>query len=135
MFFLCFSSHCVSQWGLDFRPAFRRLNVIRDILPDTPILALTATATAKMVYDIRSTLGLRDPYTIRTSFDRPNLEFIIHKKTGVWSDLRQWVNILFSLDFPLHRHVVYTVLLVNFLSGDQHWRWSCYCICSQTKGS
>lgn len=90
--FFVYFSHCVSQWGMDFRPDFRRLRVIRDFIPNTPILALTATATAKVRYDIRSTLGLIDPCMVLTSFDRPNLEFIIHKKTEEWNDLCQWVN-------------------------------------------
>lgn len=66
-------------------------------MPNIPILALTATATEKVRYDIRSTLGLLDPCTVLTSFDRPNLEFLVYKKSTVWGDLRQWVNILFFL--------------------------------------
>lgn len=89
-------SHCISQWGMDFRPHYRLLHIIRDIIPDTPILALTATATKEVRYDIRSTLGLRDPCEVLTSFDRPNLQFIVHRKSSVWNDLRQWVSISFS---------------------------------------
>lgn len=85
-------SHCVSGWGFDFRPDYRRLNIIRDIFPNTPILALTATATDKVRLDIRTLLGLKNPHVIVTSFDRPNLEFIVNEKSGdIWSDLRQWV--------------------------------------------
>lgn len=85
-------SHCLSYWGHDFRTDYRRLNIIRDIIPDTPILALTATATEQVRYDIISTLGLRNPREIVTGFDRPNLEFIVHEKSGnVWNDLGQWV--------------------------------------------
>lgn len=75
---------------MDFRPHFRQLNVIRDIVPNTPILALTATATQRVRYDIRQMLGLVNPLEVLTSFDRPNLEFIVHEKTGV-DDLLQWV--------------------------------------------
>lgn len=91
-FILFTFSHCVSAWGLDFRPDFRRLNIIRSIVSNTPILALTATATARVRHDIKSSLGLINPKEILTSFDRPNLEFIVHEKSSsVWNDLAPWV--------------------------------------------
>lgn len=87
-----FHSHCVSGWGYDFRPAFRQLNIIRATVPDVPILALTATATAQVRYDIRSTLQLNNAREIVNSLDRPNLNFIVHQKSkNRWSDLREWV--------------------------------------------
>lgn len=95
---------------MDFRPDFRRLRIIRDVIPDTPILALTATATEKVRYDIRSTLGLIDPCMVLTSFDRPNLEFIVHAKSSVWNDLRQWVNILFIFAFRFLHCICYILL-------------------------
>lgn len=86
-------SHCVSNWGFDFRPAYRRLNVLRGIIPNVPILALTATATDKVRNDINSILGLENPLQIATSFDRPNLEFIIYEKSqSVMMDLMPWVS-------------------------------------------
>lgn len=89
---LYLNSHCVTQWGLDFRQDFRRINVIRTIIPDTPILALTATATDRVRHDIRSSLELRNALEILTSFDRPNLEFIVHEKSSrPWIDLSPWV--------------------------------------------
>lgn len=90
---LLFVSHCISQWGYDFRPAYRELGVIRDIIPNIPLLAMTATATTQVRYDIRQTLGLPNPLEVVTSFDRPNLEFIVHRKSTAWNDLRQWVRI------------------------------------------
>lgn len=86
-----FYSHCVSAWGLDFRPDFRRLHIIRHIIPDTPMLAMTATATAQVRNDINTSLGLQNPREIVTSFDRKNLQFIVHEKSSIWSDLRPWV--------------------------------------------
>lgn len=85
---------------MDFRPDFRRLSVIRDMIPDTPILALTATATQQVRFDIRQMLGLVNPYEVLTSFDRPNLEFIVSEKAG-WGDLLQWVtdHATFSFQF------------------------------------
>lgn len=81
----------MSGWGHDFRTSYRQLGIIRSLIPDVPILALTATATDKVRYDIKSLLGLRNPLEILTSFDRPNLEFIVHEKTSAWNDLGQWV--------------------------------------------
>ncbi|XP_031625026.1 Werner syndrome ATP-dependent helicase-like [Contarinia nasturtii] len=87
-------SHCVSEWGLDFRLDYRKLNIIRETISDTPILALTATATARIRHDIRSTLRLQNPLEIVTSFDRPNLEFIVYEKSrNVWSDIGPWVSL------------------------------------------
>lgn len=81
-------AHCVSQWGHDFRTDYRRLGDIRDIVPDVPILACTATANDFVRQDIITMLGLRDPQVIFTGADRPNLEFIIKKKGNEWDDLR-----------------------------------------------
>lgn len=68
------------------------MGVLRQTIPNTPILALTATATAKVRYDIISTLGLQNPHEIVTSFDRSNLEFIVHEKShDEWSDLEPFV--------------------------------------------
>ncbi|KAG4066255.1 hypothetical protein HA402_000479 [Bradysia odoriphaga] len=80
-------AHCVSQWGHDFRPDFRKLNVLRHKLPNTPILAVTATATENVRYDIITLLGLNEPRVIMTSFDRTNLEFIVKRKTTDMCDL------------------------------------------------
>lgn len=68
------------------------MDIIRAIIPNVPILALTATATAHVRYDIRSSLHLTNAREILTSFDRPNLNFIVRQKSdSKWNDLRQWV--------------------------------------------
>lgn len=77
----------MSQWGHDFRPDFRKLNIIRTTVPDTPILALTATATANVRNDIANMLCLREPKLILTSFDRTNLEFFVYRKSSISNDL------------------------------------------------
>ena len=66
-------AHCISQWGHDFRPEYRQLARLRDVLPGVSIHAFTATATARVRRDIATQLGLRDPVELVGSFDRPNL--------------------------------------------------------------
>jgi len=71
-------SHCISQWGYDFRPAYLKIADIRKMLPDVPILALTATATPEVVKDIQLKLGFREnSQTFRMSFERKNLAYIV----------------------------------------------------------
>ena len=74
-------AHCVSQWGHDFRPDYLRLHELRAVA-DTPIVALTATATPRVVEEIGRELGLRDPAVVRGDFRRPNLRFVVrHPKS------------------------------------------------------
>lgn len=68
-------SHCISQWGHDFRPEYRRLRELRDVLPRIAMGAYTATATPRVKHDIVEQLGLRDPAIFVGSFDRPNLTY------------------------------------------------------------
>ena len=69
-------AHCITQWGLDFRPAYRRLSVMREWFPGVPFLALTATATRRVVDDIARTLCLREEVRVVASCRRPNLALI-----------------------------------------------------------
>jgi ATP-dependent DNA helicase RecQ len=66
-------AHCVSQWGPDFRPDYHKLKILRELKPDAPILALTATATPTVLKDMASELGLREPARHVYGFYRPNL--------------------------------------------------------------
>ena len=78
-------SHFISQWGYDFRPAYLKIAEIRELLPDVPILALTATATPEVVKDIQARLHFRRENVFRMSFERSNLAYIVRKtdnKTG-----------------------------------------------------
>ena len=78
-------SHCISQWGYDFRPAYLKIAEIRELLPEVPVLALTATATPEVVTDIQARLKFREGNVFRMSFERKNLAYIVRKtdnKTG-----------------------------------------------------
>lgn len=81
-------AHCISQWGHDFRPSYRKIRAMIDTLPNRPpIAAFTATATPKVKEDIISMLGLKNPYTLVTGFDRENLSFEVEKPDQKFSFL------------------------------------------------
>jgi len=78
-------AHCISQWGYDFRPPYLRISEIRSIIPNVPVLALTATATSLVVDDIMKKLEFKRKNVLKTSFERRNLSYIVKKefdKTG-----------------------------------------------------
>lgn len=70
-------AHCISQWGYDFRPAYLNIAEIRKLLPETPVLALTATATPEVVKDIQARLQFRQENVFRMSFERKNLAYVV----------------------------------------------------------
>lgn len=70
-------AHCISQWGYDFRPSYLRIADIRQLFPQVPVLALTATATPDVVDDIQERLGFREKNIFRKSFHRENLQYIV----------------------------------------------------------
>jgi len=74
-------AHCISEWGHDFRPEYRQLARLRDVLPQVPFLALTATATEQVRRDIRTQLHLREPEVFVASFNRPNLNYTVLPKS------------------------------------------------------
>jgi ATP-dependent DNA helicase RecQ len=80
-FFAVDEAHCISEWGHDFRPEYRRLREIMDLInAEVPVIALTATATPKVQSDIVKNLGLRNPSIFISSFNRPNLHYEIQPK-------------------------------------------------------
>lgn len=71
-------AHCISQWGNDFRPAYKNCNILRTLLPLVPMIALTASATPEVVADTVLQLKLEDPAIIKSSFVRKNLSYQVH---------------------------------------------------------
>ena len=80
-------SHCISQWGYDFRPAYLQLAAIRKRLPGVPVLALTATATPEVVDDIQEKLLFAKKNVYKMSFERPNLAYIVRKTEDKYGEL------------------------------------------------
>jgi ATP-dependent DNA helicase RecQ len=78
---LCFitidEAHCISQWGYDFRPSYLQISIIRRLVPDVPVLALTATATPRVADNIQDCLGFKRHNLFRMSFERKNLSYIV----------------------------------------------------------
>lgn len=88
-------AHCISQWGYDFRPSYLQIAEIRRICPDVPVLALTATATPKVVEDICDKLTLSTPHTFnifRMSFERKNLTYLVSHAMDKRTELIQLLN-------------------------------------------
>ncbi len=75
-------AHCISEWGHEFRPDYRALGLLRNELPDVPIAAFTATATRQVQDDVVRLLGLKDPFIVRASFDRPEIFYRVVPKKG-----------------------------------------------------
>lgn len=76
-------AHCISEWGHDFRPEYRRLKTIIQEIADVPVIALTATATPKVQADIQKNLGMTDAKVFKASFNRPNLYYEVRPKKDV----------------------------------------------------
>ncbi len=82
-FFAIDEAHCISEWGHDFRPEYRRLRPIIENIGNVPIIALTATATPKVQADIQKNLGMTDANVFKASFNRPNLFYEVRPKKNV----------------------------------------------------
>lgn len=85
-------SHCISQWGYDFRPAYLKISEIRKLLPSVPVLALTATATPEVVEDIQARLDFKEQNVFRMSFERKNLAYIVRKADNKQDELLHILN-------------------------------------------
>lgn len=81
-FYAIDEAHCISEWGHDFRPEYRRIRPIINEIGHAPIIALTATATPKVQHDIQKNLGMLDTTVFKSSFNRPNLYYEVRPKTN-----------------------------------------------------
>lgn len=84
-------AHCISEWGHDFRPEYRQLEKLRELFPNVPFLALTATATTRVRSDIVTQLKLRDPSCYVASFNRPNLTYRIFPKNKTFEQILDFI--------------------------------------------
>jgi len=90
-FFAIDEAHCISEWGHDFRPEYRRLRPIIDKVGNVPVMALTATATPKVQQDIQKNLGMMKANLFKSSFNRPNLYYEVRPKQNVLKEIIKYV--------------------------------------------
>ena len=90
-FYAVDEAHCISEWGHDFRPEYRRIRSIIDAIGPAPIIALTATATPKVQSDILKNLGIQDAKVFKSSFNRPNLYYEIRDKSDPKRDIIKFI--------------------------------------------
>jgi len=90
-FYAIDEAHCISEWGHDFRPEYRRIRPIVDTIGRAPIIALTATATPKVQHDIQKNLGILEADIFKSSFNRPNLYYEIKSKQDVTKEIIKYI--------------------------------------------
>ena len=90
-FYAIDEAHCISEWGHDFRPEYRRIRPIVNDIGRAPIIALTATATPKVQFDIQKNLGMMDAKVFKSSFNRPNLYYEIRPKRDVNKEIIRYI--------------------------------------------
>lgn len=90
-FYAIDEAHCISEWGHDFRPEYRRIKPIVSEIGKAPLIALTATATAKVQHDIQKTLGMLDANVFKASFNRPNLYYEVKPKSKPESQIIKFI--------------------------------------------
>jgi ATP-dependent DNA helicase RecQ len=90
-FYAIDEAHCISEWGHDFRPEYRRIRPIIDTIGRSPIIALTATATPKVQHDIQKNLGILDANVFKSSFNRPNLYYEVKSKQDVSKEIIKYI--------------------------------------------
>ena len=99
--------HCVVQWGEDFRPDYAALGVLRESMPDVPIMVLTASATPAVMVKISQTMGLRSPVRFRASFNRPNLRYAVVRKGAPATIVAEMFRLLVARNLTRASGIIY----------------------------
>ena len=111
-------SHCISQWGYDFRPSYLKIETLRDVLPGIPVLALTATATTKVVKDIQEKLRFKKPNVLQKSFERKNLSYVVIQEEDKLARLVKIAHNLKGIGIVYVRNRKKTQDIANYLRSN-----------------
>jgi ATP-dependent DNA helicase RecQ len=111
-------SHCISQWGYDFRPSYLKIAELRELLPDIPVLALTATATKEVVKDIQEKLKFKKENAIQKSFERKNLAYVVLQEEDKLARLVKISNSLKGCGIVYVRNRKKTQDIANYLKSN-----------------
>ena len=111
-------SHCISQWGYDFRPSYLNIADIRKDLPGVPVLALTATATPQVTDDIQDKLGFKERNVIRMSFFRENLSYVVRKTENKLLELKHILDRVPGTSIVYVRNRAGTKEVADFLNSN-----------------
>jgi ATP-dependent DNA helicase RecQ len=112
-------SHCVSQWGYDFRPSYLKIVTLREILPKIPVLALTATATKEVVKDIQEKLGFKKEHVLQKSFERQNVAYVVLNEEDKLARLVKIANNLQGVGIVYVRNRRKTQDIANYLRSHK----------------
>lgn len=108
-------AHCISQWGNDFRPAYLGCSILKELVPGTPIIALTATATPRVVADIVENLELKDVSIFKDSFSRSNINFKVKRSEDKLYQLKKYMEKIGGSSIVYVRSRKMSISLANFL--------------------
>jgi len=112
-------AHCISQWGYDFRPPYQQISKLREILPDVPVLALTATATEFVRRDIVEKLEMKDPQVFVKSFARDNLSYVVFGQEDKYKKLIEICRNVKGTGLVYVRNRRETAEVSNFINRNQ----------------
>jgi ATP-dependent DNA helicase RecQ len=112
-------SHCISQWGYDFRPSYLKIANLRELLPDVPLLALTATATSEVVNDIQEKLLFKKKNVLQKSFERKNLAYIVQQEEDKLPRLVKIANNIKGTGIVYVRNRKKTQEIANYLKSHK----------------
>ncbi|OFX56528.1 MAG: ATP-dependent DNA helicase RecQ [Bacteroidetes bacterium GWA2_30_7] len=126
-FYAIDEAHCISEWGHDFRPEYRRIKPIVEEIGRSPIIALTATATPKVQHDIQKNLGMLDATIFKSSFNRPNLYYEVRPKADAAKEIIRYIRnnqgksgIIYCLSRKKVEELAQTLLVNGIKSAPYH---------------